>query len=244
MLKKLLLVTTIALSSMTLTQPVYAQAAYVDPDANCVPVLSENAQGAALWAFGYISHLEGENRTINEGSVADLVAEMNVACNAASGKTFADLVESHFNPPAMAPTSPEPQALLDLFGSANSDIREILLALQPTDEDIRALFAEPLATEMVEMYEELFGRRLSGENFPSPFLIGDSMFSTTKSLADEGRLDDLPGGFKDVVDLYLEDVPFGTIRIIFPSVSDDMKLEGFVYVNGHWVLMMSPWRAL
>jgi hypothetical protein len=188
--------------------------------------------------------LEGENRAVTAASVADLAAEMTTACEGAPDSSFSDLVENHFNPPAMAPTSPEPQALLDIFGSANSDIREILLALQPTEEDIRALFAEPLASEMDEMYEELFGRRLSGENFPSPFLIGDSAFSTTKSLADEGMLDDLPGGFAKVVDLYLQDVPFGTIRIIFPSVSDDMKLEGFVYVNGHWVLMMSPWRAL
>lgn len=244
MLKKTLLVTTIALSSMTISQSVQAQSNAFDPNAPCASVLAKSSHDAALWAFGYLSHLEGENRSVTTVSVADLAAEMTTACDGVSDTVFSDLVENHFNPPAMAPTSPEPQALLDIFGSANSDIREILLALQPTKEDIRALFAEPVASEMVEMYDELFGRRLSGENFPSPFLVGDSAFSTTKSLAEEGMLDDLPGGFKDVIDLYLEDVPFGAIRIIFPSVSDDMKLEGFVYVNGHWVLMMSPWRAL
>lgn len=244
MLKKILLTTTIVLSSMTLSMPVQAQEKFFDPDATCAFVLSDKTNKAAIWAFGYLSHLEGENRTITTDSVANLVAEMTVSCDAASDTVFSDLVENHFNPPAMAPTSPEPQALLDLFGSENSDIKEILLALQPTEEDIRTLFADPVASEMIEMYDELFGRRLAGENFPSPFLVGDSAFSTTKSFADEGMLDVLPGGFAKVVDLYLEDVPFGTIRILFPSVSDDMDLEGFVYVNGHWVLMMSPWRAL
>ena len=259
MLKKLLLSSIIVIPSLVISNPALSGEIDFNPTENCTAILKQQPGNAALWTFGYLAGLSTNTRAIDDGLIGELTLDLAEICAEESTASFVSVVEQLFDvqsdepdqtqsvsdsAPAMAPTSADPQILIDMIEAEGADLHGLFLALQPTPEDVRALFAEPLASEMIEMYEELFGTRLASEEFPSPHVADSSIFTTTGTMASEPIMDEIAGGFKQVAPLYLQDVPFGTITVGFPTEGDDMRLDGFVYVNGHWVLMMSPWRAL
>lgn len=260
MLKKILLTSTMCLSAFAITEPAIAQETLFDADATCATVMSGETDIAALWAFGYLSRLEGENIPVTEETRVRMLSALTSACDTAPDTAFSNLVaqalgneESASAPaaasapavmPTGAPTDEASQALLDFLATEGASLSKLLVMLKPSPEDVSALFAEPLASELNEMYVELFGTRLASEGFPEVYKVGVSSFTTTGALPTDPLLDEIAGGFQKVAPLYLQDVPFGVVRMEFTEVDDSMKLQGFVYVNGHWVLMMSPWRAM
>lgn len=258
MLKKLLLSSIIVIPALVVSHPAISSEVDFDPTENCTAILKQQPGNAALWTFGYLAGLSTKTRAIDDGLIGEITLDLAEICAEAPTASFVSVVEQLFDvegdetsdsesasdaTPAAA-TSADPQVLLDLIEADGAVLHDLFLALEPTPEDVRALFAEPLASEMIEMYVDLFGSRLAGEEFPSPHVVDSSIFTTTGTMASEPIMDEISGGFKEIAPLYLQDVPFGTITVGFPTVDDDMRLDGFVYVNGHWVLMMSPWRAL
>lgn len=259
MLKKLLLSSIIVIPSLIMSHSAISGEITFDPTENCTAILKQQPSNGALWTFGYLAGLSAETRAIDDGLIGEITLDLAEICAEAPAKSFVSVVEQLFDVESgetsnnetqsaatsvAAPTSADSQVLLDLIEADGAVLRDLFLALKPTPEDVHALFAEPLASEMIEMYEELFGSRLAREEFPSPHVVDSSIFTTTGTMASEPIMDEIAGGFKEVAPLYLQDVPFGTITVGFPTVDDDMRLDGFVYINGHWVLMMSPWRAL
>jgi len=134
--------------------------------------------------------------------------------------------------------------LLAALRAPDADLAQILLSLKPEPEDIRAVFPESMAINLIEMYEGLFGERLAGENFPPPPYDVSATFTTTEQLVNDAMLDELPGGFERVLDKFQIIAPFGLVKVGFPSVDDSLPLSGLIFVNDRWVLMMRPWRGL
>ena len=70
-------------------------------------------------------------------------------------------------------------------------------------------------------------------------------FTTTGHLkAGDPVLDEFPGGYKDVLDYFVADVPIGRFKFVEPGETLGLAFDGLIFVNNRWVFMPKPWRAL
>ncbi len=239
-----------AIASITL--PAQAQQDALFPQESCAQALEENSRDAALWAFGYLSRMDAITPPVEEDALNALAAGLAAACKASPQTTFVTLVEqqSEGGAPSAEAGSPPDNApevaasLLEKFAGTSPDMVEIILSVKPTPEEVRTMFPEPMASRLIETYDDMFGPRLVNEEFPPGSIEITSGFTTTFELAQAPFLDELPGGFQRVLDQYRLDVPFAYVKVLFVEVQDDMNLSGFVYLNDRWVLMLRPWRGL
>jgi hypothetical protein len=57
-------------------------------------------------------------------------------------------------------------------------------------------------------------------------------------------LNEFPGGYKDVLAHMKPGIPIVRFKFVEPGKRLGMAFDGLVHVNGRWVLMPRPWRAL
>lgn len=251
MRKKILLTLAACSMASSVAHPAFALELNFDPQDSCTSVLKQQKETAGIWTFGYLAGRTGSTLSIDDDQLDAMISDIAQECLQSPDASYFATVEQFFGfattravEPAATADSADPQSLLDKFADGDQPLGEILLSLRPRPEDVRAVFPEPMASNLLEMYEELFGERLAGEDFPTPFVIKSSTFTTTMGLATHPILDEISGGFKNVLGEFQVDVPWGTIAIDFPSADDGMKLHGMTFVNGRWVLMMRPWRGM
>ena len=228
-----------------------------NPDDACADVLKENDAAAAVWALGYFANVTQRPRAISVRMVEGFLADYEAGCTETPTESFVSVLDRLIGKvvPASA-TSGETSAnaapyqgqaaeVVNAILQPDADLKSVLISLKPTDEDVRAMFPEPMATKLIGLYETTFGKRLSSEDFPPPPYRVNIGFSTTFGLADDpAMLRQISEGFKDVLDKFQQDVPFGRFEIIFSDTGDSMRLDGLMKINGHWVLMLRPYRAL
>ena len=249
--KNLLLAFAAGALALGFSQPATSSELSFDPQDSCTLVLKQQKENAGIWTFGYLAGRTGSTLSIDEGQLDAMTSDIARECLQSPDATFFATVEKFFGfatsqaaEPAPTADSADPQSLLDLFSDDTIPLGDVLLTLRPTPEDVRAVFPEPMASNLLEMYEELFGERLLNEDFPATYVVGSSTFTTTRGLATHPVLEEISGGFKDVLDQFQADVPWGTVTIEFPEVEDRIRLHGMTFVNGRWVLMMRPWRGM
>ncbi len=262
MFKKVAAVFVFCLPALALDIPAYAQEVSFDPNASCLQVMEESPNGAAIWAFGYLASKIQNARAIEELMIESFLRDFEAACKTSPDQSFFAIVRqlladvpdvaasSRSKNIVVAPqertgeTQEMAQQVLAALRAPDADLARILSGLKPAPEDVRALFPEAMAVKLIEMYDRLFGERLADESFPPPPYDVSVRFTSTGKLANDPVLAELPGGFKNVLDKFLIDVPFGLLVVGFPSIDDRMSLSGLVFVNDRWVLMMRPWRGL
>ncbi|MCF6327937.1 MAG: hypothetical protein L3J21_11690 [Devosiaceae bacterium] len=252
--KKLTAVLALVFSGLVLNFPAKAQEVSFDPNAPCSQVLQENSSAAALWAFGYLANKIQRARSVDDKMVVSFLDDYEPACNSSPDESFVAVLDQLLGGIPAASNSSQTQEqtgetelapqLLAALRAPDADLAQILLSLKPQPEDIRAVFPESMVANLIEMYEGLFGERLAGENFPPPPYDVSATFTTTEQLVNDALLDELPGGFKRVLDKFQINAPFGLVKVGFPSVDDSLPLSGLIFVNDRWVLMMRPWRGL
>ncbi|MCF6302446.1 MAG: hypothetical protein L3J13_04495 [Devosiaceae bacterium] len=255
MKNKLLLTLACSAMALSIVQPALSSELNFNAEDSCTLILKQQKQTAGVWAFGYLAGRVDSSLSLDDNQINALTSDLSDICLQSSDATFFAVVEQHFgfitkpaDEPAMAaeatPDSADPQSLLDKFADGERTLSEVLISFKPTPEDVRTIFPEPMASNLIEMYEDMYGERLANEEFPSPYTVGSSNFTTTMGLANDPILDEISGGFKRVTDKFLVDVPWATVKILFPSEDDSMSLHGMIFVNDRWVLMMRPWRGL
>lgn len=199
------------------------------------------------WVTGYVDRLN-ENadsllRLDNALTVADNVAR---ACERAPEASFLDILQTQRRGNAdTSGTRPHAVAFLNQFLDAGADGRIALTAtLKPTEADIRAVYAQPLADRLVPMYEAMFTPDAQvGPNEGQTEIL--SWFATTAELRDgTPELDDFPGGYRHVSPFFIGDHPIVRFTFVEAGQSRGMAFDGLIYVNDRWVLMPRPWRAL
>lgn len=231
--------------------PAQAAREKFDPSLPCEEVLVyEDVVDKVLvgaWVSGYIASTEGRLRVIRPAELGNILKALQDLCDATPGARFSALADDLAGRVAATPRSEasvDGRDLLKKFFAADADHAALTAALKPRPEDVRAVYAEPLATRLVAMYDALF--QPGAVIRPKPEhedLI--TIFTTTGKLRSGASvLDDFPGGYKKVAAYFVSDVPIGRFKFVKSGESLGLAFDGLIFVNNRWVLMPKPWRGL
>jgi hypothetical protein len=233
---------------------VQAQNVGFDPRGNCGQVLGNATEAdqvmIAAWTFGYIAAATENVRPVDPANNATLMGNLAKVCQANPNASLLALVEASSKPavptPAKAAPGSEEEArqLVEAFLKPGADLRALTQALIPTETDVRAVFADPLATGLWASYQEQMGPGLAfgpKQGQTSSLLV----YTTTRALFEQQPvLDEFPGGYKEVLQYFKIDVPIARFKFVEPGETLGLAFAGLTYVNGRWVIMPKPWRSL
>jgi hypothetical protein len=134
--------------------------------------------------------------------------------------------------------------LLQKFFDPNADRAALTMALKPTPEDIRTVYAEPLASDLIALYDDMFKPGITIGPKPEHSEIY-SVETTTLKLRNRPAIrKKFPGGYKDVIPYLQGNNVIIRFKFVKAGETTGLAFDGLVFVNGHWVLMPKPWRAV
>jgi len=136
------------------------------------------------------------------------------------------------------------RAFLSQFLQPGADLPEMTWALIASPEDIRAVYKEPLASRMIQVYGEKLTRGI--KIGPKP---GQSDLLLWRATTDELKsgseiLGYFPGGYKQVLEYMNPGFPVVRFKFVEPGEDLGMAYDGLFWVNDHWAWMPKPWRML
>ncbi|MDQ7072222.1 MAG: hypothetical protein Q9M48_16075 [Rhodobacterales bacterium] len=236
-------------AGLMLTSATAAGAEGFDPRDGCFEVLAGASDAdkvmIAAWSFGYLSATQGDARPVDNANNAVILRNLAKACAANPGLTVLEIVGGSSKPPADAGGSEDDACeMLMQFFEDGADLAALTAALEPSENDIRAVYSDPLASKLVEGYAKLF---TPGTKFgPKP--DQDSLVivrATTGGLkAGDAVLSDFPGGYGEVLPYMIGDFPIVRFKFVKSGETMGLAFDGLIFVNGRWVLMPKPWRYL
>ncbi len=247
-----------------------AQSANIDnrqfnPSAGCAKILLTQdpieLRMAGMWAFGYIARANDTKLVVTPKRIKSVIGILTRACSKNTERKFNTLVEVlslKLKEKAGAKKTPSSSSgnvasniyldsariVLRKFFEPNADYVALTAKLRPTDNDIRSVYAEPLASALIKRNNQLFKPGISIKPKPDQdtFLI---LLSTTRKLKQgHADLDKFPGGYKSVRKYFINDVPIARFKFIKRGEKLGLAFDGLILVNRRWVLIPKPWRAL
>ena len=219
-----------------------------DPLDSCVEILS-NTGGTtdqfmiAAWVFGYLAAKQDDARPVHIENNKVILQNVTKACIESGGSSLLELVDASRKSTGTG-SEAEARQMLSQFLQPGADRAALTWKLKPTDADVRAVYAEPLAGRMIENYNAMFtpGTAIGPNEGQTEIL---TWHATTKQLRDGMPvLDDFPGGYGEVRQYLLGEFPIVRFKFVKPGESLGMAFDGLIHVNGRWVLMPKPWRSL
>ena len=237
--------------SAALALPVQAARDRFDPSQPCETVLVyEDVVDKVLvgaWVSGYLAKAEGRLRVMGPDELGNILKVLQNMCSSSPGLRFSALAEQLAQKAAATPRSQASVAgrqLLRRFFAADADHAALTASLKPGPGDVRAVYAEPLASRLIASYEQLFQPGAAIRPKPEhEDLI--TIFTTTGELRSSASvLGEFPGGYKKVLPHFIADVPIGRFKFVKPGETLGLAFDGLIFVNGRWVLMPKPWRGL
>ena len=223
-----------------------------DPRANCVEILQNATEADQLmisaWAFGYIAANTQNVRPVDPSNNSVILNNIVQVCQNNPKASLLDLVNASSSKPAAPAAAPgsmeEAQQLLNAFVEPGADHLALTQALLPTEAEVKAVYGEPLASAMWAGYQQQMGPGVSfapKEGQTEVLMV----YATTRELFDRKPvLEEFPGGYKDVLQYFKIDVPIVRFKFVKPGESLGFAFDGLIYLNGRWVIMPKPWRAL
>jgi hypothetical protein len=202
---------------------------------------------AGSWAFGYLAKSRGRLNVVNGGELQELLLVLQKSCAEFPGSPYSALVERMSNGGSVekpSAASVEGRKLLLQFFDKDADHVTLTAALKPAPQDVRAVYAEPLATRMIANYEKLFQPGTAIRPKPKHVDLITIFTTTGKLKAGDPVLKEFPGGYKNVRRYIVGDVPIGRFKFVESGASIGLAFDGLIFVNGRWVLMPKPWRGL
>ena len=242
-----------------------------DPQMSCGQIFRAHVEQGMFWAFGYQAAMRAATTEAAAGQVhmpeitpetySQALGEIRRLCLSAPETGFATLISQLYGVPSVpVPGMPASggdqvqatalsieqiqQALNNVFARENVDIVATLRSMRPAYEDISAVFPEEMAKNLMEKYVQVFGSDLDDVGLPSSAPTFSAEFATTLGLKDSALYENLDGSYAGILDLFLSDVPFAQVQMTFPEDEEPIDIDGFYYVNNHWVVMPRPWRGL
>ena len=245
MLKRLLT----AVLVTALAGPAAAATAF-DPAAPCAQMLSPESGvpqiAIGFWAFGFVDGTTAKPHQVTPDSLDKMLGEVRQRCAAAPEAGLSTIAaqigtSDKGGEPAVAEDG---RALLQRFFDPAEDHGALTLALKPSPEDVRAVYAEPLASALIDTYEGVFVPGAVIEPKPEHKQLLATFTTTGRLKAGDPVLAEFPGGYKDVLQYIVADVPIGRFKFVEPGETLGLAFDGLIFVNDHWVFMPKPWRAL
>ena len=242
--------------AFALATPVMAQTPGFDPDAACGAELRSaddtDKLMIAAWLHGFGSARGQAQGPVDLAAAMDLLNKLFSDCLQNEAASLNELMAGAETGPEVAATAPEAsggteqeaRALLERFLDPGADRVALTAALKPSPEDIAAVYDEPLAGKLVANYAQTFTPGI--QIGPKPDQDSLLMFYATTAQLKSGDpvLANFPGGYKDVLPYFRGDHPIVRFKFVTAGSELGLAFDGLVYVNGHWVLMPKPWRAL
>ena len=135
--------------------------------------------------------------------------------------------------------------LLKQFLNRDADVRVLTLSLKPSKQDYEAIYKQPLAGLLQEAHKPMWENKnnaIRPREGQTEILLG---MTTTDALIAKGwELGEFPGGYKDVVAHMKPGVAIARFKFLEPGGTLGMAFDGLIHVNGRWVFIPKPWRAL
>lgn len=135
--------------------------------------------------------------------------------------------------------------LLEAFLKPDADHAALSKALRPTSADYAAVYGKEMGEKLEKMYAAPWdaGQLVVKPNEGQTEL---KLFKATseelKSGAENAK--EFPGGYKKVAESLQGGQTLYRFKFVKPGADSGMAFDGLVHVNGHWVIMPKPWRAL
>ncbi|HFC04989.1 MAG TPA: hypothetical protein ENJ55_04720 [Rhizobiales bacterium] len=214
---------------------------------------------AGMWAFGYIARANDSTLVITPKRIRSVITLLSKGC-ARDGKTrFNALVEVlslKLKEKAAGKTSTRSsnstggaalksaRALLDTFFKPGVNYAALTAALKPTENDIRSVYAEPLASALVKRNQLMFKPGIAIR--PKPEHDTYRIFLSTTKKLQQGSPDlrEFPGGYEKVRKYFIRNVPIVRFKFVTRGAKLGLAFDGLIFVNGRWVLIPKPWRGL
>lgn len=135
--------------------------------------------------------------------------------------------------------------LLGEFLKPGADHAALSKPLRPSKDDLKAVYGAEAADKLAATYDPAWDK---GELVikPSDGQTELKLWSATSEdlKNDAGNAKDFPGGYKKVADKLQPGITLYRFKFVKPGEDLGMAFDGLVHVNGRWVIIPKPWRAL
>lgn len=137
------------------------------------------------------------------------------------------------------------KALLEAFMKPGADLAGMSKALRPTSADYKTLYAAEFAAKLEQMYGPAWDAGALVLK-PKPDQTALLLFSATTDdfKAGNDKATKFPGGYKKIVDQLNPGQTLYRFKFVKPGETLGMAFDGLAHVNGHWVIVPKPWRAM
>lgn len=247
----------LALAAILSTQASAAKPA-IDLNRPCGDAFTVKDQSSliiyVIWGDGFLSGRTGKVNPMTTADIRSRLATMKSACAAnprasvlqviaatAGGRTPAG---QQVATQGFPPTEAGARRLLRQFFQPGRDHAALTATLRPNSRDYRTIYKEPFATALEKTQAGMWQGKPSirPKQGQSELLM---FFATTSDLMTKKQvLDVFPGGYKQVVPHMKPGVPIVRFKFVKPGERLGLAFDGLVYVNGRWVIMPKPYRAL
>ncbi len=221
----------------------------LNPADRCIDVLQikdrNDAIMVGLWAFGYVSKSTGQYKKVTPQNNKKVLQYLAKLCKRDPEKSFGKVVEQFASLLTNAKSSSkDARNVIRKFMAPNADYVALTRALFPTEKDVRTVFADPVASRLVAFYAKAFkpGIKIRPKPEHTDFLSWQS--TTGKLKAGDPMLQKFAGGIKKVAPYYIADVPIARFKFVKSGETLGLVFDSLYFVNGRWVFMPKPWRAL
>jgi hypothetical protein len=226
-----------------------AQAEGFKPTDNCLQTLNDISDVDRVllgaWIMGYIDSTNQGASLVRFDNAMTVLKNLTGVCARNPDASILEVVQGNGkNTPDTPGTKAHAEAFLTQFVQPNADRVALTASLGPSEAEIRAVYAAPLAYALVAMYNEMFqpGVQIGPKTGQTQVLVW--MGTTATLRAGDPVLEDFPGGYGDVRGFLQGDYPIVRFKFVKPGESLGMAFDGLIWINDRYVLMPKPWRAL
>lgn len=235
-----------ALALVLTVQPASAQQGF-DPAGLCYQQFSQaepvDQYLMAAYVSGFQAARTGRPIPMTPENLTQVVQNIARICSGRSNETFLQILATSGE--ATGPGSrTDAIAFLERFLVPNANVKRMTASLKPTPEEIARVYDEPLSSALVDTYEALYTPDAAVG--PKPGQTDVLVVHTYTDMIKDGApvVREFPGGYTDVQNYMKPGIPIVYFKFVEPGKTTGYAFDGLVFVDGRWVLMPKPWRAL
>jgi len=137
------------------------------------------------------------------------------------------------------------RALLEAFLKPGADHAALSKGLRPTSADFKSIFEGDAAASAEKTYAEPWDKGQMVVK-PNPGQTELLLFSATTDELKAGapKAKEFPGGYAKVAGLFKKGLTLYRFKFVEKGKDIGMAYDGLTFVNGHWVIVPKPWKAV